>query len=87
MRESIVGVAENHVARTARLLTDNVDDVLAFLAEEDTPLGRPEHAYAAANILARAGRLDEARTQFQRSLSAGDAASIRRAAAVYGIEI
>src|SRR6185295_11657553 len=30
VRESIVGVPENHVARNARLLTDNVDDVLTF---------------------------------------------------------
>jgi hypothetical protein len=63
----------------------SLDDVIAFLDDEDRRAGRADRAETAAMLLARAGRLVEAREHFLRAT--GDADVIRQAAAHFGITL
>jgi hypothetical protein len=61
------------------------DDVVALLADEDRRRGDHLNAFALAELLARLGRLDEARAYYRVSPGVPDA--IRRCAARHGISL
>ncbi|XXT18749.1 DUF4304 domain-containing protein [Sorangium sp. So ce429] len=63
----------------------NTDEVIAFLDAEDRRRGDHFHAFMAANILVRLGRLEEAHAHFL--VSEGDRDAIRRFAASFGITL
>jgi hypothetical protein len=63
----------------------NVEEVVAFLEAEDRRRGDHGHAFVTGNILARLGRLEEARDHFL--VAGGDRDAIRRWASSFGITL
>ncbi|MFT3773438.1 MAG: DUF4304 domain-containing protein [Minicystis sp.] len=85
---ALAGRLEDDVKRIALPFFDRFrspDDVVNALVDEDRRNGGHRNAYTVAEILARLGRLAEARPHFLRA--EGDRDAIRRVAASYGITL